>query len=360
MKPFLFCLLSISFIEIKAQSDSVVSPSLHITGYVEIYYQYDFTKPFNHKRPSFIYSYNRTNEVSLNLGLIKLSYAKDNIRGNLAFMSGTYSNVNLANEPGVLKNIYEADIGVKLSKKRSLWLDAGIMPSHIGFESAVGKDCWTTTRSLLAENSPYYESGIRTSYTSANTKWYLAFLILNGWQNIQRSDGNNSPAIGTQITFTPSDKWTINSSTFIGNTSPDTTSSMRYFHNFYAIWKAGKLYSFTLGFDAGIQQKTNGSSGFHTWYSPVLMFRFQPTSNWAITARGEYYKDRYGVIMPLVLGRPFSMQGYSINIDRFIRNKILLRLEAKVLKSQDPYFIKENRYVLVNPSLCTSLMLSLE
>jgi hypothetical protein len=40
------------------------------------------------------------------------------------------------------------------------------MPSHIGFESVISADCWTLTRSLLAENSPYYETGMRLEATS--------------------------------------------------------------------------------------------------------------------------------------------------------------------------------------------------
>jgi hypothetical protein len=40
------------------------------------------------------------------------------------------------------------------------------MPSHIGFESAIGKDCATLTRSILADNSPYYEAGVKIDITS--------------------------------------------------------------------------------------------------------------------------------------------------------------------------------------------------
>lgn len=60
------------------------------------------------------------------------------------------------------------------------------MPSHIGFESAIGKDCWNLTRSILADNSPYYETGIKLGYTSKNEKLYLAGMYLNGWQRIQK------------------------------------------------------------------------------------------------------------------------------------------------------------------------------
>ena len=39
-----------------------------------------------------------------------------------------------------------ANAGYKLSAKKAWWLDIGVLPSHIGFESAVGKDNWTLTR----------------------------------------------------------------------------------------------------------------------------------------------------------------------------------------------------------------------
>src|SRR4051794_35041540 len=92
---------------VKAQSDSL--KSIEVIAYLETFYSYDFGRPSNHLRPSFIYSYNRHNEVNINLGFIKLNFFKDNIRANLALMTGTYANANLATEPGVLKNIFEAN-----------------------------------------------------------------------------------------------------------------------------------------------------------------------------------------------------------------------------------------------------------
>jgi hypothetical protein len=76
-----------------------------------------------------------------------------NTEVTLAFHAGTDSNDHYANEPGLLKNIYEANVGISLNKKNNLWVDAGVMPSHIGFESAISMDNWYLTRSLLAENS---------------------------------------------------------------------------------------------------------------------------------------------------------------------------------------------------------------
>ena len=206
MKRLLFLPLAGIALSSSAQKlDSAITMS----AYVEMYYSFDLAQPENHLRPGFFYSFNRHNEVNLNLGMVKLNYAKNNVRGNIALMAGTYPQYNLAAEPELLRSVFEANAGVKLSKTRNLWLDAGIMPSHIGFESAIGKDCWNLTRSLLADNTPYYEAGARVSYTSPNSKWYAAGLLLNGWQRIARVDGNNTPAFGTQLTYKPNSTTTI-------------------------------------------------------------------------------------------------------------------------------------------------------
>ena len=92
-----------------AQTETVKNP-LKISGYLETYYTYDFGLPIDNTRPTFVYSFNRHNEVNINLGFIKATYETENVRSNLAFMTGTYANSNLANEVGVLKNIFEAKI----------------------------------------------------------------------------------------------------------------------------------------------------------------------------------------------------------------------------------------------------------
>lgn len=86
-------------------------------------------------------------------------------------------NANYVAEPGILKNIYEANIGVKLSRKYDLWLDVGIIPSHIGSESAVSKDCYTLTRSIAAENSPYFETRAKLTYITQSRKWLASVNI---------------------------------------------------------------------------------------------------------------------------------------------------------------------------------------
>ncbi|MFT3846679.1 MAG: porin [Lacibacter sp.] len=357
MKKIFIMLLSIGALKVNAQNDSTANP-LTLSAYVETYYSYDFGKPANGNRPAFAYSHNRHNEFNLNLGLVKAAYQKTNVRANLALAAGTYMNANLAAEPGVLKNIYEANAGVKISKKHNLWIDAGVFASHIGFESAIGKDCWNLTRSILADNSPYYESGAKISYTSANEKWFISGLILNGWQRIQRVEANSTIALGHQLTWKPTSKITLNSSSFIGNDKPDSVKQMRYFHNFYGIFQLNDQLAITAGFDMGAEQKAKGSSSYNKWYSPVLIVKISPDEKNSIAARAEYYSGANGVIISTGTPNGFKTWGYSLNYDRSIGSNILWRIEGRGFSGKDKTFMKMGEPVSTNFFLTTSFAIS--
>ncbi|WP_159474372.1 porin [Chryseobacterium sp. 18068] len=338
MKKILFVLLAVCGITASAQNDSINKP-LTISGYAEVYYTADFNNPKNNNRPGFVYSHNRNNEVNVNLAYIKTAYNTENVRANLALAVGTYMNANYAAEQGVMKNVYEANAGLKISKKHNLWIDAGIFPSHLGFESAVGKDNWTLTRSLFADNSPYFETGAKISYTSESGKWFVSGLVLNGWQRIQRVDGNSTPAFGHQLIFKPNEKLTINSSSFIGNDKPDSIRQMRYFHNLYAVYQINKKFGVTAGFDIGAEQKVKGSDQYNVWYTPVLIVKYNATDKLSFTARGEYYQDQKGVIISTGTENGFKTFGYSFNADYQIFPNLVWRTEIRNLSSKDAIFM---------------------
>lgn len=338
-----------------AQKDT----ALTFSGYAEVYYSYDLAQPYDHMRQGPFYCFNRHNEVNLNLGYMKMAYAKDNVRGNLALMAGTYAQYNLSAEQEQLRNAYEANVGVRISKTKALWIDAGIMPSHIGFESAVGKDCWTLSRSLVAENSPYFEAGAKLGYTSDNGEWHAAALVLNGWQRIQRVPGNNDLNLGTQLLYKPNDNTTLNWSTFIGNDKPDTVAQMRVFNNFFAQLELGEHFGVIAGVDIGLEQAANGDSS-SLWIGPVLIPRYQFDAKNTLAARVEYYQDPDGVIIPTVTPNGFKTLGYSINYDRAVTLNVWFRLEARTLKSADKIFRDaDGRATTTNTFLTASLSIAL-
>ena len=359
MTRFIFLVLLHNISIVTCGQDSANKNALSFSGYAEVYYQYDFNKPSDGNRPGFIYNHNRHNEFNLNLGYIKAAYATEKVRANLAIATGTYMNANYTAESGVLKNIFEATAGIKLSKKKSLWLDAGIFPSHIGFESAISKDCWTLTRSILAENTPYYEAGAKITYATDDGKWLLSGMALNGWQRITRVSGNSLMSWGTQIQYKPSDKMLLNYSTFIGTDEPDTARLSRFFHNIYGIFTISQKIGLTLGFDIGTEEKFPNGNNSNTWYSPVVILKYTINNKWAIAGRAEHYNDKNGVIISTGTPNGFQTTGGSINIDYAPVKNILLRLEGRNLNSKDPVFKKANAVTKNNSFIVSSIAISL-
>src|SRR5436189_4027015 len=87
-----------------ANSQKKAPSPFTFSGYIDTYYSYDFGNPDNHTSPAIFYNYNRHNEVNLNLGLLKVNYAKDNVRGNFGLMAGTYAQYNMVAEQALLQN----------------------------------------------------------------------------------------------------------------------------------------------------------------------------------------------------------------------------------------------------------------
>jgi hypothetical protein len=331
------------FTAIVAQpNDTIVhqrkAPAIQLNGYAEIYFQQNSNGPVTNNDMPFVYSHDENKQLSINLAFLKAGYNKNRIRANMALAFGSYMRANYAGEKGMYKQILEANIGWNIGKDSNLWLDAGVFSSHIGFESAIGKDCWTLSRSIAADNSPYFETGAKLSYTSPNEKWFLSALILTGWQRIQPLKGNNSPSFGHQIQYKPNSKWTINSSSFIGNPTAGINGVMRYFHNFYAIYQWSNRLGFIGGFDIGLQKANNRG---HIWYTPVFMLQYTPNTNMKFALRTESYQDRNEVMIATGTPQGFRVKGISLNADYAINKQLLWRVEFKHLKSRDFIFTKQ-------------------
>lgn len=349
-----FLLLPLALATSAQRLDSAIT----FSGYLEIYFSHDLAQPADHLRPGFFYSFNRHNEVNLNLGMLKMAYAKEHVRGNLALMAGTYPQYNLAAEPEALRHVYEANVGVRLSRTKDLWLDAGILPSHIGFETAIGKECWTLTRSIMADNTPYYEAGARVSYTNAKGTWYASGLLLNGWQRIARVQGNNSPALGTQLTWKPTGKSSLNWSTFLGNDKPDSVSQLRFFNDVYAQFQVGERFGLILGCDVGLEQAAIGHRT-NVFITPIIVSRLQFGERNFLAARVEYYRDPSGVIIATGTTNGFNTLGGSLNYDRRVAPNVVWRIEARMLRSEDPIFRDaDDRPTEGNAFLTTSLSIA--
>jgi hypothetical protein len=305
--------------------------NLKVSGFVDLYYAYDFNKPLDMNR-SYTTQPLRHNEFNLNLATLGVTYSEENARGSFTFQTGTYVQSNLAAEPSLLKNIYEASVGTKIG---SVWIDAGIFPSHIGLEGIQSNTNWTYSRSLASDFSPFYETGVKVS-TDITNQFSAGVMILNGWQNINET--NSDKAFGSFLKFVPSENILANWSTFFGNEVTDSLlSQFRIFNDFYYQQKLSDQFQFAALFDIGIQQNSNHDI-WNIWHTGYLMIKYIFSSSISASARVEYFYDSKGIIISTGTNNNYQAKGASINLDYSPAANVLWRVELRSIISKDKIY----------------------
>lgn len=326
------CALLAAGFEGSAQPDSLQG-KWKVYGFVDVYYAYYFGHSTDDERPAFLYQYDRHSEVDLNLGLVHATYERDHVRAAFGLMTGTYAQANLITEPELLRNVNEARVGLRLSRKHRIWLDAGVFTSHIGMESAIGIDNFTLTRSVMAENSPYYLSGAKLTWT-ISSRLEVAALFVNGWQRIRRVQ-DDIPCFGTQVLWTMHDGMQLNWSTFAGSDVPDSLGYHRFFNNLWWSWD-GEHWGVQLGVDAGMQE--DGIGSWNSWAGAVGIVRRRLGERYRLVGRTEYYTDPEQVMVPTGTPHGLTLLGYSLGLDLKVADDAFVRLEGRTFHGVDEVF----------------------
>ncbi|MFY0627607.1 MAG: porin [Reichenbachiella sp.] len=313
------------------------------SAYLGLFYAYDFNQPQTDYRQPFFFNQNRHNETNVNLGLIRASIEQAKYHAYLGLQVGTYAIDNYAAESNIMQHIYEAFGGVSLNEQNTLWLDAGIFSSHLGFESAISMDNWTLTRSLAAESSPFFLTGAKLTY-NIKDDWTIAITVANGWQRIRRVPGNSLPSIGTQVVY-KTEGTTLNWSTLVGTDDPDSTRRIRVFNNLYGIFELSNRVRVIAGFDIGLQQTSIDSSEYNYWWIPTAIVQYDLNEKLSSSIRVEYVSDENEVIVSSenpITG--FSTSGVSFNLDYYPVRNVACRIESRLLSSKYELFPKNNAF----------------
>jgi Putative beta-barrel porin-2, OmpL-like. bbp2 len=307
--------------------------NLTLEGYVDVYYSYAASHPVGGTRP-YVVNYGRDNEINLDLAYLSLKYTSDRIRAAFTPGFGTYMNANYSDERQTLENIVEAYIGVRLFKDKNIWLDGGVFSSPYTNESVFSFDQLTYTRSLGAENTPYYLTGAKLT-VPLGPLWTLYLYLLNGWQVIQSQhdplDG------GSQVEYKPNDKWDVNWNTYIGNESSTTNPSYkrRFFTDGYVTYTPSAKWTFTADAYSGWQQaQENDAVKTRNWWNGNLCARYTFIPGNSISARVEHYDDPYEILeKPVTNAASFKLSSASLGYNLSITDDAMVRVEARYFKS---------------------------
>jgi len=319
-------------------ADSTVARRLEWRGFVDSYFAHDFGRPPARDRV-FTTQAVRHGEFNVNLAYADLRVSDERIRGRLAAQVGTSVHANYAAEPTVgaisghelSRLLQEAFAGVRVGRR--LWIDAGIMLAPFGAESWISSENWTYTRSLIADNSPYYEAGVRATW-QVSSRLSGQLHVMNGWQNI--SETNSDKALGARVDWSPGPV-SLAYALFAGNEQADSLQKQpRLFQELIARARLSRRLEAVAVFDHGRQR--GNAAGAREWRGWSVITRLGMSDRATIGARVEGYSDPEQVVV--LTGRPTGLRarGVSLNVDVQPSPSLLWRLELRGLRSTDAVF----------------------
>lgn len=314
--------------------------SRHLTwsGFVDTYYAYDFGRPRTFDRV-FTTQAARHDEFNVNLAFVAATVTGERVRGRIALQAGTSVQANYAGEstigalsgPTLSRHIQEATAGARLAQ--SLWIDGGVYFSYIGWEGWISRDNPTYTRSLVADYTPYYLSGVHLTWQprrgDGSVPVTLQVHVMNGWQNV--SENNHGKAVGLRVDWQVSPAVALAYGNFIGNEQPQgMPAATRIFNQVMARGVSGRV---------SLQGQVDyGREAGHEWYGLVAIGRESVAATVALSLRLERYRDPHQVIV--VTGTPVGLKadGASLGIDIGRPTSLVWRTEVRGLHATSPLF----------------------
>jgi len=324
-------------------SETLISYS----GFLDGTFAHDWNELPTRTRPYTTQPY-YSDEVALNLGYVDAVLNSSDYHGRLALQYGSSVVANYRAEPEqFFRYIQEAYLGSELAD--GLTLDVGVFFSHIGMETWISRDNINLGRSLIAENSPYYQSGARLLYSlSRHVKTEL--YLVRGWQNIS---ADAHPALGTRVAFAPSPDLTIQHSTFVGN-----VSGGRLFNHVGFTSRINPRVKLIGGYDLGLQERRDDKTA--VWHGWALSAQYLATKSLAIGWRIERYSDPARVIIQSLSSSSFSSVGISINLDYRMTSDLVWRNEYRAFVGAQAVFPHGDGFRDTDAVLTTSLQYSFD
>jgi hypothetical protein len=314
-----------------AAQDAVTSPPpaepprIDVTGFVDVYYLYDFNKVDPALR-SFDVQHNAFSLSVADVALSKTPATDSRLgfRAELAF--GKTADLIAAYEPEdggeVGKHVLQAYASVLAGNK--LQIDAGKFLTPLGAEVVASQDNWNYSRSVLFGYAiPFYHLGVRATLP-VNDELTLAGYLVNGWNNSSVIHGD-FPCVGFTATVKPSSRltWIAN---YMGGTETEGDDARHIFDT---------TLTFTASPTVSVQGNFDyGKNGDTSWWGAAAYAKLQVKPSWALVGRYEYLDDADGGFM--TIGQ--KAQTVTLTSDHQIAGALTVRLEYRGDFAEDSFF----------------------
>ncbi len=318
-----------------AASTPSVSVSIH--GLADVYYVWNSNRPADHANflPGTGTTAKRADEFALNLAAIDVSAEAQRVRLRVIAVAGNGAEVVHEGEPAsegtgrdVIRHVYQASVGYVLPVGRGIAIEAGIYPSHIGFESFISKDNWNYTRGWAGEFSPYYQAGVKVA-TSFSDHWSAQLHVTNGWQIV--GENNHSKTFGTQVAWT-SGRLSVAFNTCAGPELAGDDAHWRTFGDLVVTYKATSRLQLAGSADAGYQARP--AAGPARWQSVSAWARLAMSDRTAVAARAEVFHDPEDGIS----GFAQTLRGATVTLEYRPAPSLITKLETRSDRSTASVF----------------------
>lgn len=267
------------------------------------------------------------NTFGLNLAGVDLALEPAPVGARLQLIVGSASALIHAGEPvgtvfgaEVYAPIYQAYVTLQLPFVEGLVVDAGVYASHIGFESFFSQDNWAYTRGWLAELSPYYQTGVRATYTlPALPALSVQLHVVNGWQNIV--DDNLGKSVGAQLAWR-TERLSVALNGWAGPEQMGADEGIRWLGDAVLVVSPLDGLSLAGSADLGVERLSTGDV---SWWGAALHARGAPVDGLALAARVEYVDDPFGAIS----GIPQTLEEGTLTLELLPNERLVVKLEGR-------------------------------
>jgi len=328
------------------EADGDWSDVLTIGGYVEAYYSHNFEKPDNRVSNN-RWLDERNDSITLQTVAFDVAAKKGPVSAKVTLMFGPTADrwyfegaqippgeTNATLTPGqysneTWKNIQTAYVGYEAPIGNGLLIQAGLMPTQIGYEGAAAKDNWNFSRSNLFNYLPFFHLGARATYPISES-WSMTGAVYNGTN--QPLDLNKGKAASIQSAYMK-DGFFLNLLYMGGNDREYGNPMGKPWRNTFDLvtqYDVMPRLSMALMFNAGFEK---GNLGVDNWTAAALYARVKATEWLYFAARGdglyEHVASKDGVESPIFLGGGDHVASGTFTAELRPIEGISLRLEYR-------------------------------
>lgn len=317
---------------------------LTISGYVDVYYQYNFNNPqfvandASSMGASYLPTVDNVGRIfdikhnQFSLGLVQTKFAYTTDKSEVVVDLGYGPNSALGNFGNVFGNtigIKQAYLAYKVTDK--LTATVGQFGTHLGYELIDAPLNYNYSLSYLFGNGPFYHTGLKASYAFSE-RFGLMAGIVNGWDAMY--DFNKSKSVIAQLYVKPVDGWDVyinyvggdekNGYSFptIGAVN-DSLKSTSHIFDITTTFQATDAFKIGVnaayGFGNKLKPDATQEDGFSkaSWYGAALYLNYSFNEVFGLGLRAEHFNDQDGVRYVSAFGfqaiGPGTVTGVKVN-----------------------------------------------